>query len=196
MHMMESLTASMNEMLNKTTMSMNEMFHKSQASSELEQMQCGIAGMADQVQALETRLPITTTDPHAIVADTHVDGDPFAEDPGVDNDEHSELPDPPPRQHQPFNWQGMGVIKITTTNTMFATMILLLRINFLSLLLMARMMLRLIEIGRWLLSKSLVPTLFLNNIVLVKPLVSLKILLLSGGMNWLPLGYHHIHGMG
>jgi hypothetical protein len=103
MHMMESLTASMNEMLNKTTMSMNEMFHKSQASSELEQMQCGIAGMADQVQALETRLPITTTDPHAIVADTHVDGDPFAEDPGVDNDEHSELPDPPPRQHQPFN---------------------------------------------------------------------------------------------
>jgi hypothetical protein len=36
------------------------------------------------------------------------------------------------------------VIKITTTNTMFATMILLLNLNFLSLLLMARMMLRLI----------------------------------------------------
>jgi hypothetical protein len=28
------------------------------------------------------------------------------------------------------------------------------------------------------------------------PLVSLKILLLSGGMNWLPLGYNHIHVMG
>jgi hypothetical protein len=40
------------------------------------------------------------------------------------------------------------------------------------------------------------PTLFLNNIILGKPLVSLKILLLSSGMNWLPLGYNHIHGMG
>jgi hypothetical protein len=36
------------------------------------------------------------------------------------------------------------VIKITTTNTMFVTMILLLKLNFLSVLLMARMMLRLI----------------------------------------------------
>jgi hypothetical protein len=36
------------------------------------------------------------------------------------------------------------VIKITTTNTMFAMMILLLKLSFLSLLLMARMMLRLI----------------------------------------------------
>jgi hypothetical protein len=56
MHMMESLTASMNEMFNKTTTSMNEMFHKSQASTEttLEQMQCGIVAMADPVQALET----------------------------------------------------------------------------------------------------------------------------------------------
>jgi hypothetical protein len=91
-----------------------------------------------------TQLPIAPTDPNAAAADTHVDGDPFAEDPGVDNDEHSELPDPPPRQRRPFNRQGMGVIKITTTNTMFAMMILLLKLNFLSLLLMARMMLRLI----------------------------------------------------
>jgi hypothetical protein len=36
------------------------------------------------------------------------------------------------------------VIKIITTNTMFAMMILLTKLNFLSLLLMARMMLRLI----------------------------------------------------
>jgi hypothetical protein len=36
------------------------------------------------------------------------------------------------------------VIKITTTNTKFATMILLLKLNFLSLLLMARIMLELI----------------------------------------------------
>jgi hypothetical protein len=51
MHMMESLTASMNETFNKTTTSMNEMFHKSQASTEtsLEWMQCGIAAMADRV---------------------------------------------------------------------------------------------------------------------------------------------------
>jgi hypothetical protein len=89
---------------------MNEIFHKSQASTEttLEQMQCGITAMADRVQALETRLPIAATDPNAAAADTHVDGDPFTEDPRVDNGEHSELPDPPPRQHWPFNWQGMG----------------------------------------------------------------------------------------
>jgi hypothetical protein len=99
MHMMELVTTSMNTTFNKTTTSMNEMLHKSQASTEitLEWMQRGIAAMADRVQALETRLPIAATDPNATVADTHVDGDPFAEDPGVDNDEHSELPDPPPR---------------------------------------------------------------------------------------------------
>jgi hypothetical protein len=110
MLMMKSLIASMNEMFDKTTTFMNEMFHKSQASNEttLEQMQHGIAAMADRVQTLETRLPIVVTDPNATTADTHVDGDPFAEDPGVDNDEHSELPDPPPCQHRPFNWQGMG----------------------------------------------------------------------------------------
>jgi hypothetical protein len=96
---------SMNETFDKTTMSMNEMFHKSQASTEttLERMQCGIAAMVDRVQALETRLPITVTDPNATAANTHVDGDPFAEEPGADNDEHSKLPDPPPRQHRPFN---------------------------------------------------------------------------------------------
>jgi hypothetical protein len=89
---------------------MNEMFHKSQASTEttLEWMQCGIAAMADRVHALETRLPIATTNTNAAAADTHVDGDPFAEDPGVDNDEHFELPDPPPRQHRTYNRQGMG----------------------------------------------------------------------------------------
>jgi hypothetical protein len=94
------LIASMNETFDKTTMSMNEMFHKSQASTEttLEQMQCGIVVMADRVQALETGLPISATDPNAAAADTHVDGDPITEDPGVDNDEHSKLPDPPPRQ--------------------------------------------------------------------------------------------------
>jgi hypothetical protein len=104
MHMMESLTASKNETFNKTTTSMNEMLHKSQASIEItvERMHRGIVAMADRVQALETRLPIAVTDPNATVADTHVNGDPFAKDPGVDNDEHSELPDPP-CQHRPFN---------------------------------------------------------------------------------------------
>jgi hypothetical protein len=105
MHMMESLTASMNETFNKTTTSMNEMLHKSQAFTEttLELMQRAIAAMADQVQALETPLPIAATDPNATAADTHANGDPFTEDPGVDNDGHSELPDPPPRQCRPFN---------------------------------------------------------------------------------------------
>jgi hypothetical protein len=110
MHMIESLTTSMNETFNKTTTSMNEMFNKSQASTEttLEQIQRDIAAMVDRVQALETGLPIVATDPNAAAADTHVDGDPFAEDLGVDNDQHSELPDPPPRPHRPFNRQGMG----------------------------------------------------------------------------------------
>jgi hypothetical protein len=110
MHMMESLTASMNDTFDKTTMSMNEMFHKFQASTEttLEWIQHGIAAMADRVQALETRLPIMATDPNAAAANTHVDGDPFAEDLGVDDDEHSELPDPPPHPRRPFNRQGMG----------------------------------------------------------------------------------------
>jgi hypothetical protein len=111
MHMMESLTASMNETtFNKTTTSMNEMLHKSQASTEttLEQMQRGIVAMPDRVQALETQLPIAATNPNVAAADTHVDGDPFAEDPGFDNDEHSELPGPLPCQRRPFNRQGMG----------------------------------------------------------------------------------------
>jgi hypothetical protein len=71
-------------------------------------MQRGIATMADRVQALETRLLIAATDPNATVANTHVDSDPFAEDPRVNNDEHSELPNSPPRQCRPFNQQGMG----------------------------------------------------------------------------------------
>jgi hypothetical protein len=110
MHMMESLTASMNETFNKSTTSMNEMFHKSQASTEttLERMQYGIVAMADRVQALETRLPIAATDPNAAAADTLIDGDPFAKDLGVDNDEHSKLPYPPPHPRRPFNRQGMG----------------------------------------------------------------------------------------
>jgi hypothetical protein len=56
---------------------------------------------------LENRLPIAITDPNATAADTHVNGDLFTEDPGVGNDEHSELLDPPPRQRRPFNRQGM-----------------------------------------------------------------------------------------
>jgi hypothetical protein len=136
----------MNEMFNKTTTSLNEMFHKSQASTEttLERMQRGITAVADRVQALETRLPIAATDPNATATDTHVDGDPFAEDPGVDKEEHSELPDPPHAHVDPSTEKVWEVIKITTTNTMFTTMILLLKLNFLSLLLMAHMMLRLI----------------------------------------------------
>jgi hypothetical protein len=51
MHMMESLTASMNETFNNTTTSMNEMFHKSHASTETthEWMQHDIAAMVDRV---------------------------------------------------------------------------------------------------------------------------------------------------
>jgi hypothetical protein len=38
--------------------------------------------------------------------------------------------------------------------------------------------------------------LFLNNIMLDRPLVSLGILLLSGGMNCLPFIYNLIYGIG
>jgi hypothetical protein len=198
MHMMESLTASMNETFNKTTTFLNEMFHKSQASTKttLERIQRGIAAMADRVQALETRLPIAATDPNAAAADTHVDSDPYAEDPVVDNDEHSELPDPPPCPRRPFNRQGMGgnqnhhnqhyvrnddpfakvTFSIPPFNGSYDAKAYL----------------------DWDLTveQKFSFHLFLNNIVLGKPLVSLKILLLSGEMNWLPLGYNHIHGMG
>jgi hypothetical protein len=77
MHMIESLTASMNETFDKTTTSTNEMFHKSQAPTEttIERMQYGITTMADRVQALETRLPIATTDPNPTAPNTHVDGE-------------------------------------------------------------------------------------------------------------------------
>jgi hypothetical protein len=177
---------------------MNEMLHKSQASTEttLERMQRGIVAMADRVQALETRLPIVAIDPNATAADAHADGDPFAEDPGVDNDEHSKLPDPPPGQRRPFNRQGMGgnqnhhnqhyvhnddpfakvKFSIPPFNGFYDAEAYL----------------------DWAttVEQNLVPTLFLNNIVLGKPLVSLRILLLSGGMNLLPLDYIHIHGMG
>jgi hypothetical protein len=44
----------------------------------------------------------------------------------------------------PSTDKGREIIKIITTNNVFTTMILLLKLNFLSLLLMARMMLRLI----------------------------------------------------
>jgi hypothetical protein len=43
---------------------------------------------------------------------------------------------------------------------------------------------------------NLVPILFLNNIMLDRPLVSLRILLLSGGMNRLPFIYNLIYGIG
>jgi hypothetical protein len=66
------------------------------------------------VQALETQLPIAAIDPNVVAdsnaaaANTHVDGDPFVEDLGADNEEHSELPDPPPHPRRPFNRQDMG----------------------------------------------------------------------------------------
>jgi hypothetical protein len=82
------------------------------------------------------------TDPNAATTDTHIDGGLFTEDPRVDNDAHSELPDPPPCQHQPFNRQGM--VGNQNHHNQHYVRILLLKLNFLSLLLIARMMLRLI----------------------------------------------------
>jgi hypothetical protein len=198
MHLMESLIVSMNDTFNKITTSMNEMFHKSQASTEttLEQVQRGIVAMADRVQTLETQLPIAVTDlnvaadSNVAAADTYIDGDPFAEDPGVDNDEHFELPDPPPCPRRPFNRQGMRgnsnhhnqhyvhngdpFAKVKFSIPPFNDSY---------------------DVESYLNWEMTVEQKFSFHLVL-KSLVSLKILLLSGGMNWLPLGYNHIHGIG
>jgi hypothetical protein len=132
---------------------------------------------------LETRLPIAATDPHAAAADTHVDGDPFTEDPGVENDEHSELTDPPPRQHRPFNRQGMGGNQnhhnqhYVHNDDPFA------KVKFSIPPFNGSYDAETYLDWEMTVGQNLVPTLFLNNIVLGRPLVSLKILLLSDGMN-------------
>jgi hypothetical protein len=82
---------------------------------------------------LESRLPIAATHPNVAAADTHVDGDPFAEDPGDDNDDTPSFLILLHANVDPSTDKVWEVIKITTTNTMFATMILLLKLNFLSL---------------------------------------------------------------
>jgi hypothetical protein len=132
---------------------------------------------------LETRLPIAATDPHAAAADTHVDGDPFTEDPGVENDEHSELTDPPPRQRRPFNRQGMGGNQnhhnqhYVHNDDPFA------KVKFSIPPFNGSYDAETYLDWEMTVGQNLVPTLFLNNIVLDRPLVSLKILLLSDGMN-------------
>jgi hypothetical protein len=150
--MIESLTASMNKRFNKTTTSMNEMFHKSQASTDttLERVQCGIAAMADQVQALETQLPIAQltqmwwltqilqqlTHMLTMIHSIKIQGLTMMSTPIFMILLHTHV--------DPSTDKVLEVIQITTTNTMFTTKILLLKLNFLSLLLMASMMLRLI----------------------------------------------------
>jgi hypothetical protein len=150
--MIESLTASMNKRFNKTTTSMNEMFHKSQASTDttLERVQCGIVAMADQVQALETQLPIAQltqmwwltqilqqlTHMLTMIHSIKIQGLTMMSTPIFMILLHTHV--------GPSTDKVLEVIQITTTNTMFTTKILLLKLNFLSLLLMASMMLRLI----------------------------------------------------
>jgi hypothetical protein len=150
--MIESLTASMNKRFNKTTTSMNEMFHKSQASTDttLERVQCGIAAMADQVQALETQLPTAQltqmwwltqilqqlTHMLTMIHSIKIQGLTMMSTPIFMILLHTHV--------DPSTDKVLEVIQITTTNTMFTTKILLLKLNFLSLLLMASMMLRLI----------------------------------------------------
>jgi hypothetical protein len=146
--MMESLTASMNETFNKTTTSMNEMFHKSQASTDttLERVQRGIAAMADRVQALETRLLTRMwrltqmlqqlTHMLMVIHSLKIQGLTMMSTPSFLILLHAHI--------DPSTDKVWEVIQINTTNTMFAMMIILLKLNFLSLLLMARMMLRLI----------------------------------------------------
>jgi hypothetical protein len=174
------------------------MFHKSQASTKTtpERMQHGIAAMADRVQALETRLSITATDPNAAAADTHVDGDPLAEDPGVDNDEHSELSDPLSRPRRPFNRQGMVSNQNHHNQHYVCNDDPFAKIKFSISPFNGSYDADAYLDWKMTVEQKFSSHLFLNNIVLGKPLVSLKILLLSGGMNWLPLGYNHIHGMG
>jgi hypothetical protein len=111
----------------------------------------------------------------------HHDGNPF-------------LPHPPRRP----NWQGMGDHTHRGPNQQHAHSNddLFAKVKFIIPPFMVCMMLKLIYIGRSLLITNLVLMLFLNNIVLGRPLVSLRILLLSGGMNCLAFIYNMIHGIG
>jgi hypothetical protein len=158
-------------------------------------VQRGIVAMADRVQTLETRLPIAVTDPNVAAdsnvaaADTYIDGDPFTEDPGVDNDEHFELPDPPPRPRRPFNRQGMrGNLNHHNQHyvhngdpfTKVKFSIPPFNDSY--------------DVESYLNWEMTVEQKFSSHLVL-KSLVSLKILLLSGGMNWLPLSYNIYIGL-
>jgi hypothetical protein len=71
-------------------------------------MQRAIAAMADESRPWRLNCQLRQLTQTSTAADRHADGDPFVEDPRVDNDEHPKLPDPPPRQCRPFNQQGMG----------------------------------------------------------------------------------------
>jgi hypothetical protein len=86
------------------------------------------------------------------------------------------------------------VALINSTHAVMVILLLKVSLQFLSSVVC--MMLKLIKIGRRLLITNLVLILFLNNIMLDKPLVSLRILLLSGGMNSLAFIYNMIHGIG
>jgi hypothetical protein len=119
----------------------------------------------------------------------------LAEDSGVDNDDHSELPDPPPHQCRPFNRQSMRGNQnhhnqhYVRNDDPFA------KVKFCIPPFNGPY-----DVDTYLDWEMTVEKKFSFHLVseqhrVSKPLVSLKILLLSGGMNWLPLGYNHIHGM-
>jgi hypothetical protein len=92
-------------------------------------------------------------------------------------------------------WEATLIVALINS-TFAVVMILLLKLSLRFLHSMVCMTLKLIWIRRWQLITNLVPILFLNNIMLDRPLLSLRILLLSGGTNCLPFIYNLIHEIG
>jgi hypothetical protein len=144
--MMESLTTSMNETFDKTTTSMNEMFHKSQTSTKQHLSGCNVVlrlwltesrpwRLGCQLRRL-TQMLQQLTHMLMVIHSLKIQGLTMMSTPSFLILLHANV--------DPSTDKVWEVIKIITTNTMFVMMILLLKLNFLSLLLMAHMMLRLI----------------------------------------------------
>jgi hypothetical protein len=141
---------------------------------------------------METKLPIAATDPNvaadpnAGAVDTHVDGDPFIVDLGVDNDEHYEIPDPPPHPSWHFNWQGMGGNPYHHNQHYICNDVPFAKVKFSIPLFNGSYDAEAYLDWEMTVEQKFSSHLVLENIMFGKPLVSLKILLLFGGMNWLP----------
>ena len=167
---------------------MTDLFSKNQTSTDttLEWVQRGIADVVGRVEALEARLPAGATN-------VQQDGELAEED--DEPDEFPDFPCPPPCRQLP-NRHGIGGNinrphpPHVRHDDPFA------KVKFSIPPFYGAYDAEAYLNWEMTLSKNLVLILFLNNMVLDKPLMSLKILLLSGGMSCLTFGCNLIHGIG